>query len=78
MIRSDNNRNGSFRLREVAKIYGGFVGTESLVTARNPATNITILSGDIDKNDINTMGIISPTPQQTQGTNSNYVILQMA
>jgi len=29
------------------KLYGGFIGNESLLTQRNPNTNITILSGDL-------------------------------
>ena len=28
-------------------IYGGFLGTETLRSQRNPASNVTVLSGDI-------------------------------
>jgi hypothetical protein len=33
-------------------IYGGFAGTESNLTDRNPVTNATILSGDLTDNDV--------------------------
>ncbi len=51
------------------KIYGGFDGTETLLSERNWANNVTILSGDIDNND--TGGI--PT-----NTNSYHVIYNAA
>ena len=34
-------------LAEGVEVYGGFAGTETLLSERNPAANITILSGDI-------------------------------
>jgi predicted outer membrane repeat protein len=37
----------TFMLENGVAIYGGFAGTESLLTERNPKTNITILSGEI-------------------------------
>ncbi|MBL7712125.1 MAG: hypothetical protein JNL13_06665, partial [Chitinophagaceae bacterium] len=43
-----NRRDSSFRiLRNDIKVYGGFAGTETLLSARIPGTNATILSGDI-------------------------------
>ena len=44
-----NARDKTFYLTtKDVKIYGGFVGTETLVSQRNAATNRTILSGDLD------------------------------
>ncbi len=41
------DRTISFELKNGVAIYGGFAGTETLRTQRNPATNVTVLSGDI-------------------------------
>lgn len=37
----------SFRLINGVSIYGGFAGTETLLSQRNPTVNVTTLSGDI-------------------------------
>lgn len=41
------DRDVSFVLKSGVKVYGGFSGTESQLDQRNPAANITVLSGDI-------------------------------
>src|SRR5258706_9775856 len=41
------DRTATFTLKNGVVIYGGFAGTETLLTQRNPAGNATILSGDI-------------------------------
>jgi len=46
---TDNNVNSTFALINGVAIYGGFVGTETTLGDRNWRTNVTILSGDIDK-----------------------------
>ena len=40
-------RTSTFQLKNNVAIYGGFNGTEASLSQRNPATNVTILSGDI-------------------------------
>ncbi len=45
--RPGTTRSASFLLRNGVAIYGGFVGTEASLGQRNPAVNVTILSGDI-------------------------------
>jgi hypothetical protein len=41
------DRTISFALKNGVGVYGGFAGTETMRSQRNPATNVTILSGDI-------------------------------
>ncbi len=41
-----------FSISKSIALYGGFAGTESSLSQRNPATNITTLSGDINGDDI--------------------------
>lgn len=46
-----NDRNSTYQLKNDLAIYGGFAGTETLLSQRNWTTNVTILNGDIDQND---------------------------
>lgn len=49
--KTDNDRNANFSMIEGIGIYGGFAGGEISRSDRNWGSNITVLSGDIDKND---------------------------
>ncbi len=42
-----DNRLKTFFINKNIKLYGGFLGTETMLSAANPAANATILSGDI-------------------------------
>ncbi|MFN8357680.1 MAG: choice-of-anchor Q domain-containing protein [Spirosomataceae bacterium] len=46
---TNNERSMSFAMKEGVKLYGGFAGNEATLTARNWATNVCILSGEIQQ-----------------------------
>ncbi len=65
----------TYTLKSGVAVYGGFAGTETLLSQRNAAVHVTILSGDIDNNDINTDGnFIAETTADIQGLNSLHVV----
>ncbi len=45
----NNARTSTFSLKDGVAIYGGFVGTETLLSQRDVAANVTILSGEIQQ-----------------------------
>jgi hypothetical protein len=49
---SGTDRTISFQLIDRVSLYGGFAGTETQLSQRNWVDNPTILSGDIDKNNV--------------------------
>lgn len=74
----DNDRSSSFVVKTSVKLYGGFSGDEVALSARDWSTNKTILSGDIDENDV----LITPSPlkgnlyKNNEGNSFNVLILE--
>ncbi|MBN2002886.1 MAG: hypothetical protein JXA21_05985 [Anaerolineae bacterium] len=57
---TEQSRTSTFTLRPGVAIYGGFDGTETDLTMRDPASHITVLSGDVDGNDVvNAYGVVT-------------------
>lgn len=46
------NPGATFNMDKNLEVYGGFIGTETMLTQRNDSINLTILSGDINSDDI--------------------------
>lgn len=65
----------SFSMRSTGRIYGGFAGGETARDQRDPAANLTILSGDIARDDLyeNGDGITARASDQ-RGRNSYHVL----
>ncbi len=71
---TNNDRGASFGLKNGVEIYGGFAATETERSQRQPKTNVTVLSGDIDGNDgTDSHGVVTATTNIT-GSNASHVI----
>ncbi len=68
-----NDRTATFTLVSGVAVYGGFDGTETLRSERDPVANVTVLSGDIDNNDVvDANGVVTSTVN-IAGSNSYHV-----
>jgi hypothetical protein len=66
-----NDRRATFMLRDNLQIYGGFAGDETQRSQRDPSSNLTILSGDIDGNDSQQPVVTDPNASSITGIRSN-------
>ncbi|MDX9851675.1 MAG: choice-of-anchor Q domain-containing protein [Anaerolineaceae bacterium] len=71
-------RSKTFLLPNGVSIYGGFTGTETLIDQRDWNTNPTILSGDLEGNDVNADGnFIAEHYTHLLGTNASHIVTAM-
>ncbi len=71
---STTDQTASILLKAGVAIYGGFAGGESARTERNPQTNVTIFSGDIDGDDSQSPVVTNAFTVTGLGTNSYHVV----
>ncbi len=71
---TDNNRGASFAMKNGVEIYGGFAGTETERSQRQPRVNVTVLSGDIDGDDGTDSNGVVTTTNNIMGLNAYHVI----
>jgi predicted outer membrane repeat protein len=63
------DRTATFRIAAGVRVYGGFAGIR---TSRDPMLHTTVLSGDIDNNDVNSSGVVTDWTHLV-GANSYHV-----
>lgn len=72
---TNDDRNSTFILKDGVEVYGGFEGSETLLSERDIDANPVILSGDIDENDVNIdTNHIAETTADIAGSNSYHVV----
>ncbi len=67
---ASTDRTASFRIAAGVRAYGGFAGIR---TTRDPMLHATVLSGDIDNNDVNVGGVVTDWTL-IAGANSYHVV----
>jgi hypothetical protein len=67
-------RTATFRLKDGMSLYGGFVATETLRSQRDWQVHVTVLSGDLDGNDISDTHDVVTTTTNITGTNAYHVV----
>ena len=69
------DRTASFRVPPGVAIYGGFAGTESAREERDPVAHRSVLSGDIDGNDVRDEDGVTLDADDVVGDNSYHVVM---
>jgi len=64
----------SFAIADGVAVYGGFIGSETARAQRDPTSNVTVLSGDIDNNDTTDTDGVDVDATHIVGSNSQHVV----
>ncbi len=70
----NDDRTATFQLINGVAIYGGFTGTEIQRNERDAENNLTVLSGDIDGNDITDDKAVLDNTTNIKGNNAYHVV----
>ena len=71
---TNDDRTMTFPLFHGVELYGGFAGDETMLSQRNWETNVTVLSGDIDKNDMTDSNEVVTVATNIVGNNAYHVV----
>ena len=72
--RPGSNQTDTFTLKDGVAVYGGFAGTETSLNQRDWQTNVTVLSGDINQDDITDANGVVTSTANIAGVNAYHVV----